>query len=140
MSERIDTLVVGGGQAGLATSYWLDRAGRDHLVLEKDRLAERWRSDRWDSFTLVTPNWTLQLPGFPYAAFRPEADPDAFLERGEVVRYLEAPRRSPRAEFWWSEADSRAARSPTNSTEAGVTSTWRPAARCGCRAATAAAT
>ena len=85
MTERTDTVVIGAGQAGLAASYYLTKQGRDHVVLEKSRVGEAWRSGRWDSFTLVTPNWTLQLPGFPY---RGDA-PDAFLPRDEVVAYLE---------------------------------------------------
>ena len=55
------------------------------MVLECGRVGESWRSRRWDSFTLVTPNWTLQLPGFPYQG----SDPDGFLLRDEVVAYLE---------------------------------------------------
>lgn len=85
MAGRVD-VVVGGGQAGLATSYYLTRAGIDHVVLERDRIGERWRSERWDSFTLVTPNWATRLPGFPYEG----DDPDGFSTREEVIEYLEA--------------------------------------------------
>ena len=85
MTERIDTVVVGGGQAGLAISWYLTRQGRQHVVLEQGRVGESWRSQRWDSFTLVTPNWMLRLPGFPYQG----NDPDGFLLRDEVVAYLE---------------------------------------------------
>ena len=66
-AETTDTLVIGGGQAGLATSYWLKQAGVEHLVLERRReLGGSWH-DRWDSFHLVAPNFTLSLPGMPYA-------------------------------------------------------------------------
>lgn len=83
--EKNDTVIIGGGQAGLAMSYLLTEQGRDHVVLEKgQQVAESWRG-RWDSFTLVTPNWQLQLPGHPYQG----DDPDGFLVRDEVVRYLE---------------------------------------------------
>ncbi len=82
--ERIDTLVVGAGQAGLATSYCLTRAGREHVILEKDRVAKAWRHGRWDSFTLVTPNWMLRLPGMAYDG----DDPDGFLKRVRVVEYV----------------------------------------------------
>ena len=64
--ETVDVVVIGAGQAGLATSYYLTQQGRDHIVLEQDSVSESWRSSRWDSFCLVTPNWTVQLPGFPY--------------------------------------------------------------------------
>ena len=83
--ERVDTVVIGAGQAGLATSYLLKQRGRDHVVLEREnQVAPRWR-ERWDSFTLVTPNWQLRLPGKPYDG----DDPDGFLTRDEVVGYLE---------------------------------------------------
>jgi putative flavoprotein involved in K+ transport len=84
--ERIDTLVIGGGQAGLATSYWLSQAGIEHLVVEaQERLGGGWH-DRWDSFRLVAPNFTLLLPGMPYDG----PDPDGFMPRDEVVGYVQA--------------------------------------------------
>jgi len=86
MSERVAVAVVGGGQAGLATSYLLKSRGVDHVVLEKNRAAHAWRSERWDSFCLVTPNWQCTLPGFPYRG----ADPDGFMVKDEIVAYLEA--------------------------------------------------
>ncbi len=85
MSEKINTVVIGGGQAGLSISYYLTQQDREHVVLEKNRIGERWRSRRWDSFTLVTPNWQMQLPGFPYDG----DNPDGYLSREEIVRYLE---------------------------------------------------
>ena len=86
MSETIDTVIVGGGQAGLAVSYHLTRLGRPHVVLEQaPQAGEAWRNHRWDSFTLVTPNWMLQLPGMPYAG----PDPDGYLSKSEIVAYLE---------------------------------------------------
>ena len=83
--ESVDTVVVGAGQAGLATSYFLTRDGRPHVVLERGRVGERWRSERWDGFVLNTPNWAQRLPGFHYSG----PQPDAFAPRDEVVRYLE---------------------------------------------------
>lgn len=77
-------VVVGGGQAGLSTSYCLNHAGIDHVVLERDRPGGEWRNRRWDSFCLVTPNWQCRLPGFPYRG----TDPDGFMVRDEIVRYL----------------------------------------------------
>jgi putative flavoprotein involved in K+ transport len=85
MAEHVDTIVIGAGQAGLATSYHLTQQGQNHLVLEKARVGEAWRSGRWDSFTLVTPNWALRLPGFAYQG----ESPNGFLGREEVIRYLE---------------------------------------------------
>lgn len=83
--EKRDTVIIGGGQSGLAISYLLSEQDRDHIILEKHhRIGETWRH-RWDSFTLVTPNWQLQLPGFPYQG----DDPDGFLTRDEIVDYLE---------------------------------------------------
>src|SRR5438445_1266469 len=78
-------VVVGGGQAGLATSWQLTDRGLDHLVLEADRVGNEWREHRWDSFCLVTPNWQCRLPGFPYSG----AEPNGFMLKDEIVRYLE---------------------------------------------------
>jgi putative flavoprotein involved in K+ transport len=73
-------------QAGLALSYYLTQQGRPHVVLEQTpQIAPAWRHGRWDSFTLVTPNWSVQLPGFPYQG----DDPDGFMPRADVVRHLE---------------------------------------------------
>jgi putative flavoprotein involved in K+ transport len=83
--RRTDVVIVGGGQAGLATSRCLADAGIDHVVLERGRLAERWRSERWDSLRLLTPNWQTRLPGFRYSG----PDPDGYMTAGEVVNYLE---------------------------------------------------
>jgi putative flavoprotein involved in K+ transport len=84
MADRIDTVVVGGGQAGLAASRELTQAGVEHVVLERGRVGQTWRG-RWDSFCLVTPNWSLQLPGHHYD----RDDPDGFMPRDEIVAYLE---------------------------------------------------
>jgi putative flavoprotein involved in K+ transport len=86
MSEQVETVVIGGGPAGLATSYCLGQLAQEHVVLERGRLAERWRSERWDSLTLLSPNWMTQLPGHGYQG----DDPDGFYGRDEVVRFLEA--------------------------------------------------
>ncbi|MDX6262344.1 MAG: putative flavoprotein involved in transport [Kribbellaceae bacterium] len=79
-------VVVGGGQAGLATSWQLTSRGLDHVVLEADRVGSEWRNRRWDSFCLVTPNWQCRLPGFPYSG----PDGDGFMLRDEIVGYLES--------------------------------------------------
>ena len=86
MPEQVEAVVIGGGQAGLAISYYLAQQGRPHVVLEQaTQIVPAWRYGRWDSFTLVTPNWTVRLPGFPYQG----SDPDGFMPRADVVRHLE---------------------------------------------------
>ncbi len=85
-TNRIDTVVIGGGQAGLSVSYYLTRQGREHVVLEQaDAPAAAWRNHRWDSFTLNTPNWQSELPGSEHDS----GDPDGFMSREEIVAYLE---------------------------------------------------
>lgn len=84
--EHIETVIGGGGQAGLATSYFLTQHGREHVVLEQAAHASNaWRTGRWDSFTLVTPNWTIQMPGAEYTGLHG----DGFLTRAEVVALFE---------------------------------------------------
>ena len=83
-AEDVGVAIIGGGQAGLATSYELTEAGVEHVVLEQGRLGETWRT-RWDSFCLVTPNWSVLLPGHPYDG----DDPDGYMPRDEIVAYLE---------------------------------------------------
>ena len=88
--KRTDVVIIGGGQAGLAMSRCLGERGIDHVVLERGRLGERWRSERWDSLRLLTPRWQARLPGWSYRG----PDPDGFMSKGEVVRYLEGYARS----------------------------------------------
>jgi cation diffusion facilitator CzcD-associated flavoprotein CzcO len=71
--ERVETLIVGGGQAGLTMSHMLSQRGRPHLVLERGRIAERWRTQRWDGLRFQFPNWSVRLPDFPFR----DVDPDA---------------------------------------------------------------
>ncbi|WP_327000614.1 MSMEG_0569 family flavin-dependent oxidoreductase [Dactylosporangium sp. NBC_01737] len=85
MSTHHAVVVVGGGQAGLAMSWHLGRRGVDHVVFERARAGHEWRDRRWDSFCLVTPNWQVDLPGFPYTG----DDPDGFMSGAEVVGHLE---------------------------------------------------
>ena len=82
--HRTDVVVVGGGQAGLATSWHLVHDGVDHVVLEAATLGHEWADTRWDNFTLVTPNWHCRLPGYEYDG----PDPDGFMTRDEVVAWL----------------------------------------------------
>jgi len=85
MTEKLDTLIVGGGQGGISTSYHLKQQGKDHIILEHaNQAASAWRK-RWDSFTLVTPNWMIRLPGAEYRG----DDPDGFTARDGVITYFE---------------------------------------------------
>ena len=68
---EIDTVVVGAGHAGLAVSRLLAAAGHEHVILERGRVGERWRSERWDSLHLVTPSWKTRLPGYRYQGADP---------------------------------------------------------------------
>ncbi|SEA21318.1 NAD(P)-binding domain-containing protein [Variovorax sp. YR216] len=88
-TERVETIVIGGGQAGLAMSFHLGRLGGEHLVLERGELAERWRSERWDSLHFQSPNWNMNLPGWPRMTADPHADPNAFSPLREVTDYIE---------------------------------------------------
>jgi putative flavoprotein involved in K+ transport len=83
-AEHVEVLVIGAGQAGLAISHELGGNGLEHLVLERGRIGQSWR-DRWESFCLVTPNWSVQLPDGPYDG----SDPDGFMPRDEIVAFLE---------------------------------------------------
>jgi len=86
MKEYIDTIIVGGGQAGLAVSYYLTEQGRSHVVLEQSsQPANAWPNQRWDSFTFVTPNWMTRLPGAEYCG----TDLDEFMARSEIVTFFE---------------------------------------------------
>ena len=85
MIERIETVVVGGGQAGLAMSYHLKRLGREHLVIERGRVGQSWRSERWESLMFQFPNSSIQLPGYTYES----DDPDGYVPKDEIVRFIE---------------------------------------------------
>lgn len=83
--ETIDTLVIGGGQAGLTMSHRLKQRGIAHLVLERRRIAERWRSERWDGLMFQFPNWSVRLPEFAY----PHSDPDGFSDTASIIAFIE---------------------------------------------------
>jgi putative flavoprotein involved in K+ transport len=86
VSAEVEVAIIGAGQAGLATSWHLSQAGVEHVVLEAGRVGETWRTRRWDSFCLVTPNWSVQLPGATYAG----PDPDGFMPLVELIERLDA--------------------------------------------------
>ncbi len=81
----IDTVVIGAGHAGLAVSHLLGKVGRDHVVLDRGRVAESWRSERWDSLRLLTPRWMTRLPGWQYEG----PDQEGFMGVPELVDHLE---------------------------------------------------
>jgi len=83
--EGIDTLIVGGGQAGLAMSAHLRARGVDHVVLERARIAERWRTERWDSLVSNGPAWHDRFPAMEFA----DTGPDGFATKGSITRYFE---------------------------------------------------
>ena len=82
---RTTTVVIGAGQAGLAMSWWLARRSIDHVVLERGEVANSWRTERWDSLTLLTPNWQSRLPGYGYQG----GHPDGFRTIPETIGFIE---------------------------------------------------
>jgi putative flavoprotein involved in K+ transport len=84
--KHVNTVIVGGGQAGLAIGRCLHERRIDHVILERGRIGERWRSERWDSLRMLTPNWQSRLPYWHYRG----AEPDAFMTMPEFIRHLEA--------------------------------------------------
>ena len=83
--NRTSALVVGAGHAGLAVSHYLAASSIDHLVVERGEVGNSWRTERWDSLRLLTPNWQARLPGLAYDG----ADPDGFMAMPDVVAFLE---------------------------------------------------
>jgi putative flavoprotein involved in K+ transport len=83
--HAVETLIVGAGQAGLAVSRCLTGQGADHVVVERGRIAERWRSSRWESLRLISPSWMSRLPAWSY----PGPDPDGYMAAPDLVSYLE---------------------------------------------------
>ena len=90
MHTRHDTIVIGAGQAGLAASRCLTARGVEHVVLERGPVADSWRTQRWDSFRLLSPNWQTRLPGHRYRG----PDPEGFMTGAQVVAFFEEYARS----------------------------------------------
>jgi putative flavoprotein involved in K+ transport len=84
--EKVKTLIVGGGQAGLAMSEHLSKLGEPHLMVERHRIAERWRSERWDSLVANGPAWHDRFPSREFS----DIDPDSFASAGDIVDYFVA--------------------------------------------------
>ncbi|MFL5289696.1 MAG: NAD(P)-binding domain-containing protein [Rhodopila sp.] len=84
--QRIPVIIIGAGQAGLAMSHCLAAHDVDHAVFERGQVAERWRTERWDSLRLLTPNWMSRLPGWSYQG----SDPDGFMTASQFTNYLGA--------------------------------------------------
>jgi putative flavoprotein involved in K+ transport len=93
MREQHDTVVIGGGQAGLAMSAVLQQRGREHVVLERLRVGERWRTERWESLRFQFPNWSLALPGYRYSG----DDANGFAHWRDILRVIEDYAASTRA-------------------------------------------
>jgi putative flavoprotein involved in K+ transport len=85
-SEFVETLIIGGGQSGLVMSHMLSGKGQKHLIVERDRIAERWRTERWTGLRFQFPNWSIRLPGFEFTS----SDPDGFATSEDIVNYITA--------------------------------------------------
>jgi putative flavoprotein involved in K+ transport len=85
VNEKIETVIIGAGHAGLTMSYFLNQRGLEHVMVERGRVGERWISERWDSFHFQFPNWTIELPGYKYQT----EDPDGFVPGREIVRFIQ---------------------------------------------------
>ena len=83
--NHFDVAVIGGGQAGLGIGYYLQATDRNFIIFERGRVGETWRTQRWDSFAVNTPNWANGLPGDPYQGDQP----DGFYHRDELIDYFE---------------------------------------------------
>ena len=79
-----DVVIIGAGHSGLAISRLLSDRSIDHVILERGHIANSWRTERWDSLRLLTPNWLTRLPGLKYSG----PDPDSFMTVPEVIQFI----------------------------------------------------
>src|SRR5215470_8413402 len=82
--RKVDTVIIGAGHAGLAMSRCLTRRAIEHVVIERGEVANSWRTERWDSLRLLTPNWQRRLPGFAYVG----DDRNGFATMPEVIDFI----------------------------------------------------
>src|SRR5207244_9770513 len=94
--RTVTTVVIGAGHAGLAMSRWLADRSIDHVVLERGEVAHTWRTERWDSLRLLTPNWQSRLPGFGYSG----NDPDGYRTVPEVIEFIDDYAKAISAPLW----------------------------------------
>jgi putative flavoprotein involved in K+ transport len=85
LSERVTTVVIGAGHAGLAASKFLSDRSLDHVVLERGEVANSWRRERWDSLRLLTPNWQCRVPGLRYEG----PEPDGYMTMAEITEFID---------------------------------------------------
>ena len=83
--QRIATIIIGAGHCGLAMSHCLTKRSMDHVILERGQVANSWRTERWDSLRLLTPNWQSRLPGNDYRG----PEPDGYMPVSDLVDRLD---------------------------------------------------
>ncbi len=84
-ADAVDVLIIGAGHSGLAMSHFLTRRSIDHLILERGEVGHSWKTERWDSLRLLTPNWQSRLPGYRYRG----PDPDGYMNMRQVIGFIE---------------------------------------------------
>ena len=126
--RAVTTVIVGGGHNGLAMSKRLADRGIDHVVLERAEVASSWETQRWDSFTLLTPSWQTRLPGHAYAG----EDPDGFMTGPEITEFIRGYAKAVAAPV---HTGTTAASSSTQIRATGAAAPWcSPVVRATCRA------
>jgi putative flavoprotein involved in K+ transport len=93
--QHHDTIIIGAGHAGLAVSHCLGELAIEHTILERGEVANSWRTERWDSLRLLTPNWQSRLPGFSYSG----DEPDGYMTMRELVEFIDEYAKLTRAQI-----------------------------------------